>query len=475
MDRTLRTALVLLALLVIAGLSFAMGFGTAYALGIVPVSRTVSGGSGPLVEEVPAATHTPLPTFTASPQQTTSPTPSAAPATPTPALTPSSTPAAPATRTARPQPTARPAAVQNSGDIYKDVEGNIQIFWEALRRLSDNYYDKRNVSPQALINGAIKGMVDSIGDPHTYFSLPPQVKQSRENLEGSFEGIGATIEKKDNKLQIVAPMADSPAQKAGLRPGDWIIRIDGKDASTYSAADGATAIRGPKGTRVTLTIVRDGSDTAFDVTLTRATVSVPNVRLTMLDDGIARIELVNIFSSKMADDLKATLQEARQQGAKKLILDMRGNPGGYLRTAVDVASQFLKEGNPVVLEQDRNSRRTAIDIEPGGLATDLPLVVLVNRGSASATEIVAGAIQDLKRAPLIGEVTFGKGSVQQDFALSDGSALHVTIAHWLTPNGRDINNIGLTPDIEVPLTEEDSKAGRDPQLARAVQYLKTGQ
>jgi carboxyl-terminal processing protease len=190
-------------------------------------------------------------------------------------------------------------------------------------------------------------------------------------------------------------------------------------------------------------------------------------------DKIAHVALVNLFTARMTDDLKKTLSEAKTQGAKAIILDLRGNPGGYLNTAIEVASQFLKDG-VVAYEQDRSGRRVEFPVLRGGLATDVPLVVLINKGSASASEIVAGAIQDSGRGILIGETTFGKGSVQTDVTLSDGSAIHVTIAHYLTPKGRDIHGVGLTPDIEVKITDDDVKAGRDPQLERAIQYLKTG-
>jgi len=415
MERSLRVLIALTAVLIVAATSFLMGFGTSYLV------TSLAGQAS----------------------------------------------AAASTARLTPTPTPAPAVV-------RDVQQRSDLLWAAVSHVVDAFYDQAAIDAQKLVHGAVRGMVDSLGDPNSYFAPPEQVKMSRDDLEGTFEGIGATIEKKAGRLLIVAPIADTPAHRAGLKPGDWIVKIDGKDTSNLSAGDGAALIRGPKGTAVTLTIVREGIKDPFDVTIVRDVINTPNVRLTMLEDNIARVQLINVFSSRMAAELRKALQDARSANATKIILDMRGNPGGYLDTSIQVASEFLKEG-VVAYRLDRDGKRTAIPVIRGGVATDLPLVVLVNKGSASATEIVAAAIQDTGRGILIGETTFGKGTVQQDFALSDGSALHLTIAHWLTPRGRDINEIGLRPDIEVKLTDEDVQAGRDPQLERAIQYLKTGQ
>lgn len=435
MNRMLRVLIVAVAVLVIATTSFVMGFGTAFLVnGVTP--REVAAAAEPTL--LPADTLSP----TAVPGTSEQPTPGAAPA---------------------------PA----SKGTVRDVQDRFQLFWDALKRVSDNYYDQKVIDPQKLVYGAIKGMVETLDDPHTYFSPPDQVKSSKESLEGSFEGIGATVEQKDNRIQVVAPIDGTPAQRAGLKPGDWITKIDGKETTGLSVNDSVSLIRGQKGSTVVLTIVREGTPDPFDVPVVRDVISVPNVKLTMLDGNIAYVQLVNVFSAKMSDDLKAALTQAKQKGATKVIVDVRGNPGGYLTTSVEVASQFIKSG-VVAYELARDGKRTPIPVLSGGIATDWPIVVLINKGSASASEIVAGAIQDSGRGPLIGEVSYGKGSVQQDFSLSDGSAVHITVANWLTPKGRSISKLGLTPDIEVKLSDEDVKASRDPQLDRAVQYLKTG-
>lgn len=445
MNRTLRALVVLTAILIVAVTSFLMGFGSAVMLN----GRTALAGPAAVSTQLPYPTYTATPPATAAGQIT------------------------PGTASAAPAPAGTPTAATGTPVTVADVQKDFPLFWEALRQLTDNYYDQSALDRQKILYGAISGMVASLDDPHTYFSVPEALERSRQDLEGAFEGIGATVEKKGEQLLIVAPIAGTPAQKAGLKPGDWIAKIDGRDTSGLSVNDGVNLIRGPKGTSVTLTIIREGTPDPFDVQIQRAVINVPNVQLTMLDGNIAHIQLINVFTSSMADDLKAALREARSKGATKTILDLRGNPGGYLVTSVEVASQFLKDG-VVAYELTRDGEKEAISVRRGGLATDWPMVVLVNKGSASASEIVAAAIQDTKRGILIGETTFGKGSVQQDFTLSDGSAVHVTIANWLTPSGRNINNVGLTPDIEVKLTEDDAKANRDPQLDRAVEYLKTG-
>ena len=443
MNRALRILVVTAAVAVIAITAFVMGFGA---------SVVVTGAGDRQAAAAPA-----LAPASAAQLPYASPTPTTDnPADSGPSLSPS------------------PATTPTTGRVtVADVQAKFNLFWDALRKITDNYYDQTALDTTKIVYGAIRGAVDSLGDPHTYFSPPEQLQRSRDDLEGAFEGIGATVEKRDDKLLIVAPIAGTPAQKAGLKPADWIIKIDGQDTSNLSVNEGVGLIRGKKGTAVVLTLVRDGVKDPFDVAIMRDTINVPNVKLTMVTNDIAHIQLINVFTANLGNELKQTLQKAKDQGAKKVILDVRGNPGGYLNTAVQVASQFLKDG-AVAYELTREGKKTEIPVVRGGVATDWPIVVLINKGSASASEIVAGAIQDAGRGPLIGETSYGKGSVQQDFTLSDGSAVHVTIANWLTPKLRSINKSGLKPDIEVKLTDDDTKAGRDPQLDRAIQFLQTG-
>jgi carboxyl-terminal processing protease len=436
MNRTLRVLIVTVAVLVIASAAFLMGFGSAFLMS--DLAGQSSAGSGNAETTMPAAT-----------------------------------PVASSQSGALPSAQSAPGAPAQTSSLVSDVQSHFALFWEALKAVSDNYYDQKSLDVQKLVYGAIAGALSTINDPYTYFSQPQQVQRSQEDLSGSFEGIGATIETKDNRLLVVAPISGTPAQRAGLKPGDWITKIDGKSTDGLSVTEGVNLIRGKRGTTVLLTITRDGTPDPFEVPIVRDVINVPNVKMTMLGDGIAHLQLVNVFSANMGDDVKKALQEAKQQGADKIILDVRDNPGGYLRTSIEVASQFLKDG-VVAYELLRDGKKSPNAVIKGGLATDWPIVVLVNKGSASASEILAGAIQDSGRGPLIGEQTFGKGSVQQDFPLSDGSAVHVTIANWLTPKLRNINKAGLKPDIEVKLTDDDAKAGRDPQLQRAIEYLTTG-
>jgi len=343
---------------------------------------------------------------------------------------------------------------------------------EALDIIQKEFYGRKDLDTQQLVRGAVKGMVDSLGDAHTYFLSPMDSRIAEEDLQGSFEGIGATIEKRDDKLLVVAPIEGSPAERAGLRPGDHIAAVDGKSTAPLTTMDAVALIRGPAGTVVRLTVLREGTTEPLTFEITRARIDTATVRTKELEGGVAYVRITS-FSEPTSQELSLALKKLLANKPKALILDLRNNPGGYLTTSVEVASQFLKEG-VVVFEENADGQRQSFNVRRGGLATDIPMVVLVNKGSASASEIVAGALQDANRAPLIGEKTFGKGSVQTTHALSDGSTIHVTIAHWFTPKGRQIHEVGLEPNITVPLTEEDAKLGKDPQLDRALEYIRTG-
>jgi len=370
-------------------------------------------------------------------------------------------------------PTPEPTTTPVRAPVPKDLEKQFKVFWETWDLVYEEYYGKAELDSQEMIYGAVRGMLSSLGDPHTSFLDPEQNRITSQDMSGKFEGIGASIEKKGDKLLIVAPMDDSPAMKAGLRSGDIIAKVDGKETALLSIMEAVALIRGPKGTTVTLLIVREGVEAPFEVKVVRAEIKFQTVTWKMQEGQIAYVKLSNNFGAQTAADLARALSEARTQKATAWILDLRNNPGGYLPTAVQVASQFLKSGL-VLYEQTGDGQRQPIRVRQGGLATELPMVVLVNQYSASASEIVAGALQDAGRAVLIGEKTFGKGSVQNVHDLSDGSSAHITIAHWLTPNGREINGQGLQPDIEVKLTDDDRQNNRDPQLDRALEYLKTG-
>jgi carboxyl-terminal processing protease len=347
-----------------------------------------------------------------------------------------------------------------------------QLFWDVWGLLQTEYYGDLP-DEQHMTYGAIRGVLGTLDDKFTSFIEPDVAEILRQDSSGSFEGIGALVRiNADNQLEIVRPFPDQPAAKAGVLAGDIITHVDGKPMAGYGIYEAINFIRGPAGSVVTLTIVRRGAEKPFDVQITRAAIEIPLVESRMLDGGVGYVSLSQ-FSDGGTTQLRAAIQTLLDQNPKGLILDLRDDPGGLLREAISVSDTFLPDG-VVVIERRRDGTEDVYRSKNGDMAEDIPLVVLVNGGSASASEIVAGALQDRGRAKLIGDVTFGKGSVQLPHELSDGSELRVTIARWFTPNDRAIHGKGLTPDIAVTITPDDAKAGKDPQLDRAVQYILEG-
>ncbi|MGA9533267.1 MAG: S41 family peptidase [Anaerolineales bacterium] len=343
-----------------------------------------------------------------------------------------------------------------------------QPFWDAWRLVHDEYVDP--VDDVQLMRGAIGGMLDSLGDPHTGYMNPDEYRQANIPLEGSYEGIGAWVDTDGEYLTIISPMPNSPAEDAGLESGDEIIAIDGEDMTGVEGNQVIRQVMGPAGSTVTLTVRREGEPEPFDVEVERREITVPSVESRMLDNGIAYLHLYN-FGEDTTRDMSSALDDLMSQNPKGLILDLRGNGGGFLGTAVNVGSEFLS-GGTILTERFGDGTEQTYDARRGGSASDIPLVVLINGGSASASEIVAGAIQDRGRGQLVGTTSFGKGSVQEWIPLSsDGGAVRVTIARWYTPDDRQISEKGLTPDVVVEMTDEDIQAGNDPQLDRAVELL----
>ncbi len=352
-----------------------------------------------------------------------------------------------------------------------DLQTLFKPFWEAWDLLQRNYV-QQPIDPVVLMRGAIDGMMRAVGDEHTSYMDPKVYEMTTQQLQGEeYEGIGAWVDITGDFLRIINPMPGSPSEKAGLRPGDLVIAIDGEDMTGKDGEYARQHVLGPRGTTVVLTILRKGKDKPFDVTLERAAIVTPSVTGRMVDDtGIAYIRLYT-FGDDTAADLKEELRKLMAQNPKGLVLDLRGNGGGYLKTAIEVGSQFISDGK-LMIEEYGNGTVQEYDALRGGLALDIPVVVLINGGSASASEIVAGAIQDLQRGYLVGEQSYGKGSVQQWSELSDNQgAVRITIARWLTPSGRQINKLGLRPDFIVELTEDDAANDRDPQLDMAVKVL----
>lgn len=347
------------------------------------------------------------------------------------------------------------------------------LFWEAWQIIEEEFFGELP-DPKEVTYGAIRGALEALNDPATIFVEPMASEDQLIDLRGFYEGIGALVAVNENdQIIVVSPFDGSPAQQAGVRAGDIILKVDNVTVTGMPLAEAVRLIRGPRGTTVHLTILREGETVPLEIEVVRDEVELVTVGGVVLEDNIGYVRIA-LFSERTSQELKKTLRELMAKNPSGLILDLRNNPGGvFPSAAIEVASQFLDKG-VIVYEQFSDGRELAHNALPGGLATDIPLVVLVNKGTASNSEVVAGAIQDHKRGVLIGEQTFGKGSVQRVHELSDGSALHVTMALLFTPNHHPIHKEGIKPDIEVPFTEEDFLQGVDPQLKRAIEYLKTG-
>jgi len=361
-----------------------------------------------------------------------------------------------------------PTTVVAAEPAHSEEEA-FRVFWEAWHILERDFYGDLP-DAQEMTYSAIRGVIDSLDDQYTAFLDPEMASIVREDMSGSFEGIGAVVNMNDDgQLEIVRTFEGKPAARAGLKPGDIVLAVGDTAIEEMSVFEAVALIRGPAGSVARLTIKRQGVTDPFVVEVVRQRIEMPIVESRILDDGIAYLTLSE-FNAQAASKLKADLQSLLAEEPRGLIFDLRDNPGGFLNVAVEIGSQFVSEGS-ILVERLKDGQDRDYPAQSGGLATDIPLVVLINGGSASASEIVAGAIQDAGRGVLIGEQTLGKGSVQLSHYLSDGSELRVTIARWFTPNGRAIHEEGLTPDIQVDMTEEDIEAGRDPQLQRAIEYL----
>ncbi len=372
-----------------------------------------------------------------------------------------------------------PAQVATGSDQaagVTDDDNNFAAFWEALGHIQEDYYGPAPAATD-LTYGAIRGSLRALDDPFTMFTDPEITEIQKVELEGEFEGIGAYVSQNElGQLVIQTPMRGQPAEKAGVQAGDIVLKVDDEDISGLDVNDSVLLIRGPKGTTVLLTIKREDEPDLLEIAVVRDRIEIPSVAeaKTLTDEGAPEVGYVQItvFAEETKVELDKALEELRAEGVKALILDLRNNPGGYLDTAIEVASEFIGDGVVVMQEDSAGNRKTA-NASGTGLATDLPLVVLINRGSASASEIVAGAIRDDKRGLLVGEKTFGKGSVQNVHELSDKSQLRVTVAAWLTPSGDKIHKVGIAPDIEVERTADDVKNERDPQLERAIEAARS--
>jgi carboxyl-terminal processing protease len=443
MDRTLRTVvkfiLVSIAVLTVAAAMFAAGFGSGYLLT----------GQGQGLLSPPTAPPSPAASPSASPESAEG----------EPVADPTAEPSA----TPMPMPTPR-----------NETEETFQLFWEVWDLVEEHYYDDLP-SMREITYAAIRGMLDVLDDKYTAFIEPDMAAILEEDASGRFEGIGAFVDADESgRVRIVDTFENGPAEEAGLKADDRVIAVDGESIVGDALLEAIGKIRGPAGSKVTLTVERDEAPEPFDVIVTRARLDIPIVETEMLDDRVGYVRLFD-FSATASESLEEGLEELLAQDPNGIVLDLRQNPGGWLDQAIDVADLFLEE-KVVAVERFSDGRVREFRASSGDIAEDIPLVVLVNNGSASASEIVAGALQDHERAPLVGVTTFGKGSVQQPFELSDGSELRVTVALWFTPDDQRIQGEGLTPDIEVPWTDEEREQDpeQDPQLQRAVEYLLEG-
>jgi carboxyl-terminal processing protease len=345
--------------------------------------------------------------------------------------------------------------------------GPLTQTWEIIH----NYYVEQPVDETRLIQGAISGMMQSLGDENSTYMEPDLYQSASDYLEG-YEGIGAQVDITGEYLTIIAPFPGSPAEKAGLQSGDAIVKIDGEDLAGVSTSAARDKLLGPTGTHVVLTVKRPGESDLLEFDIVRAKIQPPVVESRMLDDGIGYIYL-GVFSDSADPQIREALTALTEDHPAGLVLDLRQNLGGLVSSAVDIGSQFLPADTLLFYEKGRGGGEQRYFTHGGGLATDIPLVVLVDGNSASAAEIVAGALQDHRRALLVGTTTYGKGSVQEWIPLMNNmGAVRITVSLWYTPNGRQIAHQGLTPDVEVSISEEEFQSGQDPQLDRAVETLK---
>jgi len=354
----------------------------------------------------------------------------------------------------------------------KSPEIDFAPFWKAWNILHEKYAKENSeFDDQKLVWGAVQGMANSLGDPYTVFFPPVEKKSFESEVKGSFEGVGMEIGMRKNILTVIAPLKGSPSEQAGVLPGDKIFKIDDKETMDMTIEEAVQLIRGEKGTVVKIIILREGEDETREIKITRDTINIPIIDTEIKPGKIFVIKL-HSFSENSPNAMRVALREMINSGSDKLVLDLRSNPGGYLEASVDMASWFLPMGKVVAREQFVGGKETLYRSKGYDIFNKLPMIILVNQGSASASEILAGALSEHKTAKLVGEKTFGKGSVQELVPVTNETALKITIARWLTPNGISISKEGLKPDYEVKLTKQDFEAGRDPQMEKALELLR---
>lgn len=349
------------------------------------------------------------------------------------------------------------------------VNADFSLFWDAWEKVTSEHLQKDKIDPNKLVYGAINGFIQAIGDPYTTFLPPDQNKDFQNELDGYYEGVGIQIGYKDKSVVVISPLDATPAQKAGVKAGEEILKVDDKSIQDKTLGDIVSLIRGKAGTSVKIGLRKTTGET-YDITLTRERIKVKSVILTPKDNHIALIR-VSRFGTTTDNEWDSVVSQVITDNYKGIVLDLRDNPGGELVSGIHIAGEFLKASSVILMQENAQGVRTSMVNQRDGKLLDIPVVVLVNGGSASASEIVTGALRDNGRAKLVGEKTFGKGTVQEVQELDKGAGLHITTSKWLTPNGSWVNNNGLEPDFKVVVKEEDLKAQKDAVLDKAIEVL----
>jgi carboxyl-terminal processing protease len=360
--------------------------------------------------------------------------------------------------------------VVNQKDTSQKVD--YQLLWEAIKTVDEKFIDAPT-DPQKILYGAVKGAVKASGDSYTEFFPPKELSDFKTQLKGSFGGIGAEVGKKNGQIVIIAPLDDSPAKKAGILAQDIVVMVDGVLTTDWSIEEAVEKIRGEKGTKVTLSIYREGRPKPFDLEIVRDEIKIKSVKLEFKETNGKKVAIISLtrFGDDTFELFNKTVGEVLRSSVSGIVLDLRNNPGGYLNSAVEVASNWVKDGEVIVTEAKSKGVPEVFRAEGKSRLASIPTIVLINGGSASASEILAGALQDYGISKLIGEKSFGKGSVQELVDLKGGGAVKVTVAKWITPKGKNLNKDGLVPDIEVKLTEEDIKNAKDTQMEKALEEV----
>lgn len=357
-------------------------------------------------------------------------------------------------------------------DVGKSNTLDFSLFWQAWDLLKGKYVGASSLDSRALIYGAIKGLFQATGDPYTVYLDPQENEKFNEDITGSFEGIGAEMGIKQGILTIIAPLESSPAEKAGLRSGDKIIKINGENSAEMSLEEAVDKIRGPKGTEVKLTIWRNSNEETREIAVQRDVINVKSITLESKDGDTAYLK-ISRFGEDTDSEFNKAISQIAGGKARGIILDLRNNPGGYLDAAINIAGKMIPKDKIAVIEESGSGEQNKILTRGGDILSGVYTVVLINEGSASASEILAGALRENRdNVTIVGKTSFGKGSVQELLPLPSGTAAKITVARWLTPRGEQINEVGIKPDVEVDLTDEDYNNNKDPQLDKALEIIK---